>query len=142
MAIDKHKQLARDLLAAVGRFDAEALAGLVTEDIVLNVPGSSCLSGQIPASELPKVMGYLFRLFPQGIRLEVIEVTAEDDRVACRAEAHATTSDGDAYNNEYHFLLRFRDGRICETYEYMDTLLVDRIFGPVVETPAYEGARP
>jgi ketosteroid isomerase-like protein len=51
-------------------------------------------------------------------------ITAEDDRVAVEAESFATHVSGKPYNNKYHFLMRYRDGKLLEFKEYMDTELV------------------
>ena len=43
------------------------------------------------------------------------------DRVAVEAESHGDLKNGKTYNNTYHFLFVFRDGKICLTKEYNDT---------------------
>ena len=48
-------------------------------------------------------------------------MTAEGDRVAIEATSRGTTFRGDEYRQEYHFLMRARDGKILEWKEYMDT---------------------
>jgi len=36
---------------------------------------------------------------------------------------------GRPYNNKYMFLMRFRDGKLIEMIEYLDTELVTEFFG-------------
>jgi ketosteroid isomerase-like protein len=48
-------------------------------------------------------------------------MTAEDDRVAVEAVSEGLHATGQTYSNEYHFLFRFRDGKVVEFKEYMDT---------------------
>jgi ketosteroid isomerase-like protein len=56
------------------------------------------------------------------VTLTVEGVTAEGDRVAVEAQAHAALKNGRIYRNTYHFLFIFRDGKICQAKEYNDTL--------------------
>jgi uncharacterized protein len=37
--------------------------------------------------------------------------------------------DGRYYGNNYHFLLRFRDGKIASGKEFTDSLHINEIFG-------------
>ena len=46
---------------------------------------------------------------------------------AIEATSDGKTFRGDLYQQEYHFLLRARDGKITEWKEYMDTDLARRV---------------
>src|SRR3546814_19309820 len=48
-------------------------------------------------------------------------MTAEDDRVAVEAESEGAHVSGATYRNQYHFFMRFRDGKLTQFKEYMDT---------------------
>ena len=57
------------------------------------------------------------------MRMDVLSLTAEEDRVAMEAESHVLhPSNGRVYNNFYHNLFRIRDGKIVLFKEYQDTL--------------------
>jgi ketosteroid isomerase-like protein len=56
------------------------------------------------------------------MRLDVLGLTAEEDRVAMEAESHVLNPNGRLYNNFYHYLFRVRDGQITLFKEYQDTL--------------------
>jgi len=62
-------------------------------------------------------------------RLVVHDTTAEGNRVAVEAESLLPLKDGGTYNNHYHFLIRFRDGKVSQIKEYQDTALAERTFG-------------
>jgi len=68
-------------------------------------------------------------LMPTMPTMTIEATTAEGDRVAMEAKGHATLSDGRVYENVYHFLFLFRDGRICHVKEYMDTQYAASLFG-------------
>jgi ketosteroid isomerase-like protein len=57
------------------------------------------------------------------IKMEVLGLTAEEDRVAMEAESHVLNPvNGRLYNNLYHYLFRVKDGQITLFKEYQDTL--------------------
>ena len=64
-----------------------------------------------------------------GISFEFLNLTAEDDRVAVEAKGRSTEVSGKEYNNEYHFLIFFRDGKVCRMKEYLDTKLAEEVLG-------------
>ncbi len=61
--------------------------------------------------------------------MTIVGTTCEGDRVAVEATGNMSLPDGTPYCNNYHFLMRFRDGRIIEGKEYLDTALVREVFG-------------
>lgn len=46
---------------------------------------------------------------------------AQGDKVAVEATSYAKLKNGKVYQNQYHFLFEFRDGKILSVKEYMDT---------------------
>jgi ketosteroid isomerase-like protein len=61
------------------------------------------------------------RQFPNGLVLELKELTAEDDRVTARAESHGVMDNGVAYNNIYFFQFRIAGDKIVQAWEHGDT---------------------
>jgi ketosteroid isomerase-like protein len=98
---------------------------IVTSDVTWWVPGIGTVSR--PAfTELANG----FRSFlVDDVNMIVHGITAEGDRVAVEAEAHADLTNGKHYNNTYHFLFQFRDGKICHAKEYNNSAHVAEIFG-------------
>ena len=64
-----------------------------------------------------------------GMRFTVHALTAEGDRVAAEVESYTPTAYGTLYNNHYHMMFEFRDGRIAVVKEYGDTAHARDIFG-------------
>ena len=46
---------------------------------------------------------------------------AEGDKVAAEATSHVAIQGGATYQNAYHFVFEFQDGRIARVKEYNDT---------------------
>ena len=60
-------------------------------------------------------------LFPKGLTFTSHNMVAEGETVAIEASSSGLTFRGDQYSQEYHFVMRARDGKITEWKEYMDT---------------------
>jgi len=118
---EANKKLAHELLRALSRADAEWVAAHYAEDMQLWTAGSLPFSGvsnrEQALASMPEILG----IFPKGIEFTIQAMTAEGERVAIEATSRGTTFRGDEYAQEYHFLLRVRDGMIVELREYMDT---------------------
>jgi ketosteroid isomerase-like protein len=107
MSTEQNGRTALRMIAemAEGRLDE----ALITEDITWWVPGYGTL-----AKEVFLEMANAFRKRLKGpLVMTVLGVTAQSDRVSVEAESFATLDNGKTYNNTYHFLFQFRDGRIC-----------------------------
>ena len=72
---------------------------------------------------MPAVLG----LFPDGLAFTVDALTAEGGRVAIEAHSEGVTAKGIPYQQQYHFLMEVRDGKIVAFKEYMDTELARRV---------------
>ncbi|WP_433502953.1 nuclear transport factor 2 family protein [Pseudonocardia halophobica] len=64
------------------------------------------------------------------LKITIIGITAQGERVAVETETTAPTTSGVPYNNQYHFLFVVRDGAIVQVKEYQDTLHASRVIGP------------
>jgi len=131
--LERNKQVARDFFAALSSGNVEALMQLFDPGITVNIPNTGCLGGSMSLREFGKIGALLGEACPGGVALEVIELTAEEDRVACRVNGTAKTAAGGDYNNQYHMLVKIRDGKIYETHEYMDSLLVEKSFAHLLK---------
>jgi ketosteroid isomerase-like protein len=63
-------------------------------------------------------------------RFDVRGPKAEGDRVAIEAEGSQPLRDGRVYENSYHWLVCFRDGKICRVRTYFDTAVAHRAMNP------------
>ena len=75
------------------------------------------------------LLGPLFAQLKSGIATKIEQLTAEGDIVVAQTAGTAETHDGVAYNNTYCQVIRIRNGQFAEVTEYLDTALVDSVFG-------------
>jgi hypothetical protein len=127
MSIERNKQLARDFMGALERADIGAIEAAFAPDGVSWTAGSMPISGTRSRDELAEAARGILGAFPQGLKFTIRALTAEDDRVAIEAESYGRHASGKLYANQYHFLMRVRDGRITEWREYLDTMLANDV---------------
>ena len=115
MSTEENRRTALKFFEALssGRLDET----LITDDIAWWVPGRGTLS----KAEFMALADGFQGLVESPITMTVKGVTAEGDRVAIEAESYGKLRNGKIYNNTYHFLLQFRDGKVCLSKEYNDS---------------------
>ena len=143
MDTELNKRVAFDLFA---RFTASDLAGVLatlTDDATWLIPGKP---DRAPAAGLydKRRIGRLFEVMlgrlEQGLTMTVKGAIAEGNKVAVEVQSSGALTNGNVYQQEYHFLLEFRGGKICAVREYLDTQHAHAVwFQPAPGTPT--GAR-
>jgi uncharacterized protein len=131
LSTEQNKQIARAFLAAVANHEADRLAAMMTDDATYWVQGKPHLfpvCGEKTKAEIYKYM-QTPSIFRDGLAQTIGAITAEDDRVAIEVELNGVAPNGKIYNNTYHYLLIFRDGKIARVKEYLDTSAAAEFFG-------------
>lgn len=131
MEIPKNKQIVLDFFEAGARGDMETGLSLLTDDITWTNIGTTIFSGRFSGKQavVAGLVGPLFSRLKAGISSEIERVIAENEIVVAQTSGTAETHEGKAYNNTYCQVFRIRDGQIAEVTEYMDTALIDAVFG-------------
>ena len=131
MGITENKQVVLDFYDAGARGDMDACFALLADDITWTNIGSTKFSGTFSGKQamVEQLLGPLFGQLKAGISSQVERLTAEGDIVVAQTSGTAETLDGTSYNNTYCQVIRIRDGKIAEVKEYLDTALVDSVFG-------------
>ncbi len=131
MGIVENKQVVLDFYEAGARGDVDACFALLADDITWTNIGSTKFSGTYNGKKaiVENLLGPLFGQLKAGISSRIERLTAEGDIVVAQTSGSAETRDGKPYNNTYCQVIRIRDGRMAEVTEYMDTALVDAVFG-------------
>jgi ketosteroid isomerase-like protein len=98
---------------------------LLTDDVSWWVPGR----GTVTKAEFQGMAAGFRAMLAGPFTLKVLGVTADGDRVAVEAESLGKLTNGKIYNNSYHFLFLFRDGKIYQAKEYNDSAHAAEVFG-------------
>mgnify|MGYP001552151426 CR=1 FL=1 len=131
MGIAENKQVVLDFYEAGARGDMDACFALLADDVTWTNIGSTKFSGTYIGKQAlaENLLGPLFGELKAGISSQIEQLTAEGDIVVAQTSGNAETRDGTPYNNTYCQVIRIRDGRIAAVKEYMDTALIDSVFG-------------
>lgn len=134
--VANNKKVARQYLELISKGDAQGVVDLFTDDGAIIVESHTMLPPEVRGKEaILGLMTMLPQMFPEtGLKIIIDDVTAEENRVAIRARSDAKHASGKMYQNRYHFLLYFKDGKISSSHEYLDSLLLTDVM--------FDGARP
>ncbi|WP_102143331.1 nuclear transport factor 2 family protein [Mycobacterium hubeiense] len=132
MSTLQNKKVALGFFEAILSGDNESAASMLTDDCEFFFAGDLPLSGRHPAAGGLAIWGSITAAIEGEATFNFGFVTAEEDRVAIEAESFGSSGDV-KFNNQYHFLVRVRDGKICQLKEYFDTLHVWEIVNPMFE---------
>lgn len=96
---------------------------------IVGNPDLFSAAGTKSKADMEGIWGDLFSHMKDGLQMTVIGMVADGDKVAAEIRSHADLTDGRVYQNQYHMLFTFRQGKIVEVKEYADTLLIATMFG-------------
>jgi hypothetical protein len=124
-----NKEAARKFVEGMGQDFAGAIDLAMADDCRIVTMGTTAISGERTKAQALQAAAMVGQLFPGGLPTVINSMIAEGDRVAVAAESFATHVSGRPYNNKYLFLMRYRDGKLIEMIEYLDTELAAKFFG-------------
>jgi ketosteroid isomerase-like protein len=127
---EANKRMAIELLEASGKHDGAKFDALLHPDATYWVIGDPRLFGYGGEQTREQIVAYMSTptIFVGGVEYSFGDITAEEDRVAIEATTRGTLPDGRVYTNVYHYLMKFRDGKIVRVKEYLDTQLAAEFF--------------
>ena len=123
---DQNKQITREFFEALSAGSNKYL-DFYTDESIIWTAGNNAIGGTRTKKEVVSFAQNILSAFPSGINFIITGITAEDERVAVEISGEAIHASGETYDNQYHFLLRIKDGKILELKEYMDTQLAAKI---------------
>ncbi|MCB1687612.1 MAG: nuclear transport factor 2 family protein [Halioglobus sp.] len=134
--IESNKQLARKLVDAMNRSDTQWFLDNYADDVLVWTMGNTLISGKYDKNQVAGFADSIFDVFPKGIKFTIHSMIAEGDTVAMETESLGEHVSGKTYNNFYHMLVKFRDGKITLLKEYLDTELVTEVLAGGQRPPA------
>jgi ketosteroid isomerase-like protein len=125
MTAEANKDAVKDLFARLSGGDIGGVLAMMAEDVTWRLPGRRELlpiAGEYNKERLKRMFdGMLAQLGERGLEMRVVGLVAEGDGVAAEVESIGDLRNGRRYRQQYHFLIRFRDGQIAAVREYLDT---------------------
>jgi len=131
MGIAENKQIVLNFYEAGARGDMDGCFALLADDITWTNIGTTKFSGTYVGKRAlaEDLLGPLFGQLKAGIASQIDRLTAEGDVVVAQTTGTAETKDGVPYNNTYCQVITIKDGKFAAVTEYMDTALIDTVFG-------------
>ena len=131
MGVSANKQIILDFYEAGAQGDIDRCFALLADDVTWTNIGTTKFSGTYVGKQAiaEDLLGPLFGNLKAGIASKIERLTAEGDIVVAQTSGMAETIDGKPYNNMYCQVITIRDGQIAAVQEYMDTALIDSVFG-------------
>ena len=123
--VEDNKAIAVRVVEGFGNVDFDTLTQLLHEDMDYNVLGM----GKLRRKDIFDALGGL-SADAESMAIEPRTVIAEGDRVIIQADGNMQFKNGVSYRNSYCFVFRLADGKVVEGHEYLDTALIERLFGP------------
>jgi uncharacterized protein len=129
MGLKDNKALVIEFFEAVGRGDTKKMDSLMTSDATWWVSPSTAFSGLHQKKDFLAILPTIFNDAAGILKFTHGEMTAESDRVSLHSKGHLSLNNGKTYQNNYHFLVHVKDGKVAKGQEWMDSAHVNDIFG-------------
>ena len=126
LVTDQNKTITKEFFEALSN-GSDKYLDFYTDESIIWTAGNNAIGGTRTKEEVVGFAQNILSAFPTGITFNIEGMTAEDERVAVEINGEAMHASGATYNNQYHFLLIIKDGKILELKEYMDTQLAAKI---------------
>ena len=131
--LNANKTLVKNYLQAMSQMDMDKAASMMHSAFEAQIPNITVRPNAYNKAEMLAFVGGLKAALPNGIRFEFRQMIAEKNSVSSMVDGFATTIDGTAYNNRYHFSHNIEEGKIIEHWEYIDSYLAAKVMGPIIK---------
>jgi ketosteroid isomerase-like protein len=122
--MEANKRLAAELFARISAGDVEGALATLADDAswwIAGKPEMQPAAGEHDKAWVARLFGRMGGALQAPMPMTVKGMIAEGDKVAVEVVGDGRLRDGRRYQNEYHFLLTVRDGKIAAVREYLDT---------------------
>ena len=131
MSCEENKKLVTRFLAKISAWDLDGVFAMMADGATWWVAGKKDqfpVAGLQTKEQMEKILRSMGAQLKSPAVITTLGMVAEGDKVAVEAESHAEASNGRKYNNQYHYLVEVRDGKVQSFKEYCDTLHVKTVF--------------
>src|SRR6185369_1031167 len=124
MSTDENKRIATEFFARISASDIPGVLAMMADDAtwwLAGKPGAAPIIGVQTKEQMERLFGVMMSQLESGLKMTVKSIVAEGDKVALEAESYGRLRNGRVYNQEYHFAMTIRGGKIVAVREYLDT---------------------
>lgn len=124
MSIEQNKKTASEFFDCLNTNNVARVLDMMADDAtwwIAGKPEHLPAAGVYNKEKIARLFYNMGEQFKNGIKMTVKNLIAEGDKVALEAESYGELKNGRIYNQQYHFLMTIRDGKIIEVREYLDT---------------------
>ncbi len=122
MSIETNKQIVSNFFKAVDAGRRDEAFGVFSEDLRFDLVAPPPVGGVRNMAEFGRFYAEVMApAMAAPLRVKLIGMTAEGDRVAAETVSECVNTKGVPYRNRYHTLFVIRDGKIVEMKEYLDS---------------------
>jgi ketosteroid isomerase-like protein len=125
--IERNKATVKRFIQAIGVADVDTIMDTYAEDGCVQTMGHTLISGVRQRDQIAEFSAGILGAFPEGLEFTILGMVAEGDKVAVEATSTGMHASGVPYEQAYHFLFEFRDGKLLKLKEYLDTELATDI---------------
>jgi ketosteroid isomerase-like protein len=130
------REIAEQFFAARDRFDPEAIAALVTDDVTYQMPRSLRSDPVTGRAQVAQALGggaagQFFDV--TTIERTVVKIVTDGTTAIGLTTMRCTTLNGSSYSNEYAWQLEFSGEKIKSVKEFTDSLRFARATAPAKE---------
>jgi len=124
------REIVETYYRAVTEGRLEELANYKLADSTYWISGENSWSwgGWRTPEDMNGIYARLRERFPDGLKITLRSIIAEDNRVVVHLNNHATRVDGRIYDNEIVVLMKIENGFIVEEREFLDTIHANDLF--------------
>ena len=132
MKEEKHKKIVTQFFDAFSKGKKETALDLLDETVIwqaMGTMGGDPMSILRNKEQIGELITKMSDTIQDGLKLSMMGWTCEDERVAVEVEGMGVAkATGKSYDNFYHFLIVFKEEKIVQIKEYMDTLHAKCVF--------------
>ena len=114
MSIEDNVAVARRFYECFSASDIDGVMATFSEDARFRVPGKPeefQSGGWYDKAHIRRLFEFMMSRLKNGLRMEVLSVLADGDRVALEVVSEGELENGRRYNNEYFVLFTITDGQ-------------------------------
>ena len=120
-----------EAFARAAEGDFERFFAMMGDECSWTIRGTSRFSRRFASKPviLEQLIAPLRARIEGAMRIAATRIVVEGELVVIEARGDNRTKSGMRYDNEYCFVMRFEGEHVVEITEYVDTALVERVFG-------------